>query len=102
MCKLLPTCVYLNDHFLWSMTLTFVFFFSDCEKIYVPNLEGVRQLILGSVYSNAGSLDVAKQCYIKAIKGGEATDDVHTSAFAAYELGMALCRNPEVKCSFDL
>ena len=77
-------------------------FFSDCEKIYVPNLEGVRQLILGSVYSNAGSLDVAKQCYIKAIKGGEATDDVHTSAFAAYELGMALCRNPEVKCSFDL
>ena len=70
--------------------------FSDCEKIYVGNLEGVRQLILGSVYSNAGKLDVAKQCYIKAMKAGEANDDVHTSAFAAYELGMTLCRNPEV------
>ena len=72
------------------------FIFSDCEKIYVGNLEGVRQLILGSVYSNAGKLDVAKQCYIKAMKAGEANDDVHTSAFAAYELGMTLCRNPEV------
>ena len=70
--------------------------FSDCEKIYVGNLEGVRQLILGSVYSNAGKLDVAKQCYIKAMKAGEATDDVHTSAFAAYELGMTLSRRPEV------
>ena len=70
--------------------------FLDCEKIYVGNLEGVRQLILGSVYSNAGKLDVAKQCYIKAMKAGEATDDVHTSAFAAYELGMALSRKPEV------
>jgi len=69
----------------------------DCEKIYVGNLEGVRQLILGSVYSNAGKLDVAKQCYIKAMKAGEATDDTHTSAFAAYELGMSLCRNPETR-----
>ena len=68
----------------------------DCEKIYVPNLEGVRQLILGSVYSNLGKLDVAKQSYIKAMKAGEATNDEHTSAFAAYELGMNLCRNPEV------
>ena len=74
-------------------------FFPDCEKISVPNLEGVRQLILGSVYSNAGKLDVAKQSYIKAMKAGEATDDVHTSAFAAYELGMTLCRSPEV-CIF--
>ena len=74
----------------------FLFIVSDCEKIYVGNLEGVRQLILGSVYSNAGKLDVAKQCYIKAMKAGEATDDTHTSAFAAYELGMSLCRNPEV------
>ena len=72
------------------------YFFSDCEKIYVPNLEGVRQLILGSVYSNAGKIEVAKQSYIKAMKAGEATDDVHTSAFAAYELGMTLSRNSEV------
>ena len=56
----------------------------------------MRQLILGSVYSNAGKLDVAKQSYIKAMKAGEATDDVHTAAFAAYECGMALCRDPEV------
>ena len=70
----------------------------------MPNLEGVRQLILGSVYSNMGNLEVAKQCYIKAIKAGEATDDVHTSAFASYELGMTLCRNPEVgiKWAFDV
>lgn len=47
---------------------------------------------------------MAKQCYIKAIKAGEATDDVHTSAFASYELGMTLCRNPEVgiKWAFDV
>ena len=56
----------------------------------------MRQLILGSVYSNLGKLDVAKQSYIKAMKAGEATNDEHTSAFAAYELGMNLCRNPEV------
>ena len=43
-----------------------------------------------------GKLDVAKQSYIKAMKAGEATNDEHTSAFAAYELGMNLCRNPEV------
>ena len=59
-------------------------------------MEGVRQLILGSVYSNLGKLDVAKQSYIKAMKAGEATNDEHTSAFAAYELGMNLCRNQEV------
>lgn len=75
-------------------------FFSDCEKIYVPNLEGVRQLILGSVYSTAGKVEVAKQTYIKAMKAGEATDDLHTSAFAAYELGMTLCRNPEVTYTY--
>ena len=79
-----------------AFSVLFLFIVSDCEKIYVGNLEGVRQLILGSVYSNAGKLDVAKQCYIKAMKAGEATDDTHTSAFAAYELGMTLCRNPEV------
>ena len=43
-----------------------------------------------------GKLDVAKQSYIKAMKAGEATNDEHTSAFAAYELGMNLCRNQEV------
>ena len=32
----------------------------------------------------------------KAMKAGEATDDTHTSAFAAYELGMSLCRNLEI------
>ena len=62
----------------------------------MPELEGVRQLILGSVFSNAGKLEAAKQNYIKAIKAGEASDDVHTSAFASYELGMTLCRNVEV------
>ena len=90
------SCINRNDLALFSIL--------DCEKIYVPNLEGVRQLILGSVYSNMGNLEVAKQCYIKAIKAGEATDDVHTSAFASYELGMTLCRNPEVgiKWAFDV
>ena len=81
--------VIIRDHGLFGSLL-------DCEKIYVPNLEGVRQLILGSVYSNLGKLDVAKQSYIKAMKAGEATNDEHTSAFAAYELGMNLCRNQEV------
>ena len=76
--------------------MTAIHFVSDCERIRVDTLEGVRQLILGSVYSDAGKLDVAKQNYIKAMKAGEAADDVHTSAFAAYELGMTLCRNPEV------
>ena len=92
----LSRCINENDLALFSIL--------DCEKIYVPNLEGVRQLILGSVYSNMGNLEVAKQCYIKAIKAGEATDDVHTSAFASYELGMTLCRNPEVgiKWAFDV
>jgi hypothetical protein len=45
-------------------------------------------------------LDVAKQSYITAIKAGEAADDFHTSAFASYELGMTLCRNPEVISAF--
>ncbi len=62
----------------------------------VPALEGVRQLILGSVFSNAGKLEASKQNYVKAIKAGEALDDIHTSAFASYELGMTLCRNAEV------
>ena len=90
----------ISETFAIAFSLIKSFLFSDCEKIYVPNLEGVRQLILGSVYSNAGKLEVAKQSYIKAMKAGEAIDDLHTSAFAAYELGMTLCRSPEVNIPF--
>ena len=43
-------------------------FLSDCERISVPSLEGVRQLILGSVHSNAGAVVAAKQSYGRAIK----------------------------------
>jgi hypothetical protein len=62
----------------------------------VPALEGVRQLILGSVFSNGGQEIRAKACYLEAIRHGEACSDVHAAAFAAYELGMLLCRNHEV------
>lgn len=70
----------------------------DCENIYVPALEGVRQLILGSIYSNSGLVLEAKQSYGKAIKQGNEVDggDIHAAAFAAYELGLLLCRTPEV------
>ena len=126
-------------------------FFADCEKIYVPALEGVRQLILGSIYgqntdrsnrknplsngeqqqqqpgngsssngkhhligngingglpatttsnssSSLGPVQVkeAKEAYSKAIKQGEEVGDIHAAAFAAYELGLMLCKTPEV------
>ena len=77
--------------------LSNLFFFpSDCERIYVPVLEGVRQLILGSVFSNSGHEVRAKDCYLQAIKHGEAGVDLHAAAFAAYELGMLLCKTQEV------
>lgn len=41
---------------------------SDCDRICVPSLEGVRQLILGSVHSNSGAVVAAKQSYGRAIK----------------------------------
>ena len=69
---------------------------ADCEKINVPSLESVRHLILGSVYSNSGQTSKAKMHYLNALQEGEMSDDVHTSAFASYELGMLLCRNYEV------
>eukprot|EP00095_Tigriopus_kingsejongensis_P011260 snap_masked-scaffold708_size108518-processed-gene-0.10 protein:Tk11260 transcript:snap_masked-scaffold708_size108518-processed-gene-0.10-mRNA-1 annotation:"tetratricopeptide repeat protein 39c" len=71
----------------------------DCENIYVPALEGVRQLILGSIYSNSGLVLEAKQSYGKAIKQGgeEEGGDIHAAAFAAYELGLLLCRTPETR-----
>ncbi len=64
--------------------------------MYVPALEGVRQLILGSVFSNTGHEVRAKECYLQAIRHGECGSDLHTAAFAAYELGMLLCKNHEV------
>lgn len=63
----------------------------------VPVLEGIRQLILGSVFNNGGQEARAKACYLEAIKHGEAGNDLHAAAFAAYELGMLLCKNPEVR-----
>ncbi|XP_059088961.1 tetratricopeptide repeat protein 39C-like isoform X2 [Tigriopus californicus] len=71
----------------------------DCENIYVPALEGVRQLILGSIYSNSGLVLEAKQSYGKAIKQGSEVDggDIHAAAFAAYELGLLLCRTAETR-----
>ena len=72
---------------------------ADCEQISVPALENVRQLILGSVYSNSGRVSEAKLCYGRAIKdnkvGAEDNND-HAAAFAAYELGLLLCRSDEV------
>ena len=68
----------------------------DCERMRVPVLEGVRQLILGSVFSNGGQEARAKICYLEAIKHGEPGHDLHVAAFAAYELGMLLCKNQEV------
>ena len=75
-------------------------------------LEAVRQLILGSIHGNAGNVDEAKLSYGRAIKqeaavldelaesaggsGGQAGNEVHAAAFAAYELGLLLCRVPEV------
>ena len=64
--------------------------------MFVPVLDGVRHLILGSVFSNTGQEVRAKDCYLKAIKHGENGPDMHTAAFAAYELGMLLCKNNEV------
>ena len=71
--------------------------FIDCEKISVPPLESVRHLILGSVYSNSGEIAKAKMHYISALREGELQGDVHTSAFASYELGMLLCKSYEVR-----
>jgi len=71
-------------------------YFSDCERISVPALESVRQLILGSVFSNTGQEARAKDCYLNAMRCGETGPDQHTAAFAAYELGMLLCKNEEV------
>jgi hypothetical protein len=65
-------------------------------------LEGVRQLILGSVFSNSGHEVRAKDCYLKAIKHGEAGADLHAAAFAAYELGMLLCKTPEVSNAYKI
>jgi hypothetical protein len=67
----------------------------DCEKINVPSLESVRHLILGSVYSNSEETTKARMHYVNALKEGELNGDIHTSAFAAYELGMLLCKNYE-------
>ena len=72
--------------------------FADCEKINVPSLESVRHLILGSVYSNLGETTKAKMHYVSALREGEISGDIHTSAFASYELGMLLCKNYEVSC----
>ena len=71
--------------------------FLDCEQISVPPLESVRHLILGSVYSNSGEIAKAKMHYISALREGELQGDVHTSAFASYELGMLLCKSNEVR-----
>ena len=71
-------------------------FHVDCEKINVPSLESVRHLILGSVYSNSGETTKARMHYVSALKEGELHGDIHTSAFASYELGMLLCKNYEV------
>lgn len=76
---------------------------TDCEKISVPALEGVRQLILGSVHANSGHVRRARQCYESAIRRQRSEDDdntisvdTHAAAFAAYELGLLLCRTAEV------
>ncbi|CAB4054319.1 unnamed protein product [Lepeophtheirus salmonis] len=39
----------------------------------------------------------AKICFGKAIKDGELVKEYHTSAFAAYELGMVLSKNPSTR-----
>ncbi|XP_040567969.1 tetratricopeptide repeat protein 39C isoform X2 [Lepeophtheirus salmonis] len=70
---------------------------TDCEKIDVPALEGVRQLILGSLFSDSRQASKAKICFGKAIKDGELVKEYHTSAFAAYELGMVLSKNPSTR-----
>ena len=62
----------------------------------MPSLESVRHLILGSVYSNSGETTKARMHYVSALKEGELLGDMHTSAFASYELGMLLCKNYEV------
>ncbi len=69
---------------------------TDCERIRVPALEGVRQLILGSVYSNCGEQDKAEVAYGLAMKADDG-QDTHAAAFAAYELGLLLCRKQEVR-----
>ena len=80
------------------ITLSYVILvFIDCEKISVHPLESVRHLILGSVYSNSGEIAKAKMHYISALREGELQGDVHTSAFASYELGMLLCKSYEVR-----
>lgn len=63
----------------------------------VSALEGVRCLILGSIYSSSGQIAEAKAHFLKAIKEGESSGDLHTSAFASYDLGMLLCKNSEVR-----
>ncbi len=39
----------------------------------------------------------AKQSYGRAIKQAGETGDTQTAAFAAYELGLLLCRDPQVR-----
>ena len=47
----------------WMMILILISFLSDCERISVPSLESVRQLLLGSVYANSGRVEAAKRAY---------------------------------------
>ncbi len=66
--------------------------FSDCERIRVPALELVRQLILGSVYANApGMSAMAQQSYRRAIdlgrkqqEAGEQVSITHISQFGLF------------------
>ena len=69
----------------------------------MPALENVRQLILGSVYSNSGRVSEAKLCYGRAIKdvNSEDNNNDHAAAFAAYELGLLLCRSDEVSPGYQ-
>ena len=64
---------------------------ADCDRISVPSLEGVRQLILGSVHSNAGAVVAAKQSYGRAIKHSRNAIESYSHLRELHYTDMFLC-----------
>ena len=87
--------------------------FIDCQSTGHEPMEGLRHLVIGAAQCCLGHYEEAKASFRTCLaKRGDSehasgetqhsSGDHHISAFALYELGTLLCKDVEVKSTYNI
>lgn len=78
-----------------SLKQTNELFFVECKNSHSEEpMDGLSDLIEGTVYSYLGDKDAATRCYRNCLRRripSKDLEDQHVSVFALFELGTLLC-----------